>query len=139
MQKRLKSEFLSKEEFCADKEISALIGDENSNTVRHSLMLKIMNNIIENDLTDRQKQMITMYYFQHMNISEIAGKLGVNRSTVSRTISRGRKNLTEKNEVFCYLIRVTDLLLITRILQGLAPIYILNNSEFIGVFGTCNL
>lgn len=100
MQKRLKSEFLSKEEFCADKEISALIGDKNSNTVRHSLMLKIMNNIIENDLTDRQKQMITMYYFQHMNISEIAGVLGVNRSTVSRTISRGRKNLTEKMKYF---------------------------------------
>lgn len=100
MQKRLKSEFLSKEEFCADKEISALIGDENSNTVRHSLMLKIMNNIIENNLTERQKQMITMYYFQHMNISEIASVLGVNRSTVSRTISRGRKNIAEKMKYF---------------------------------------
>ncbi|MBD5145068.1 MAG: sigma-70 family RNA polymerase sigma factor [Ruminococcus sp.] len=100
MQKRLKSEFLNQEEFCADKEISALIGDENSNTVKHSLMLKIMNSIIENDLTERQRQMITMYYFQHIDIPEIADKLGVNRSTVSRTISRGRKNIAKKMKYF---------------------------------------
>lgn len=100
MQRRLKSEFLSEEEFYADKKISALIDDENSNTVKHNLMLKIMNNIIENDLTERQKQMITMYYFQHMDVSEIAGKIGVNRSTVSRTISRGRKNIAEKMKYF---------------------------------------
>lgn len=100
MQKRLMSEFLSDVEFCADRQIWEIINDENDNSKKHSLMLKIMQNIIENDITERQRQMITMYYFQHMNIPQIAETLGMNRSTVSRTISRGRKNIMAKMKYF---------------------------------------
>lgn len=101
MQKRLKSEFLGEAEFCADKQICELIGDtESNNSEKHRLMLKIMRNIIENELTDRQRQMIGLYYFKRMNIPEIAELLKVNRSTVSRTISRGRRNIMEKMKYF---------------------------------------
>lgn len=44
--------------------------------------------------------MIALYYFKRMNIPEIAERLGVNRSTVSRTISRGRRNIMEKMKYF---------------------------------------
>lgn len=101
MQKRLRSDFLGEAEFCADKKIAALIGDEeSSNSEKHRLMLKIMRNIIENELSGRQRQMIGLYYFEKMNIPEIAAALGVNRSTVSRTISRGRRNIMEKMKYF---------------------------------------
>lgn len=101
MQKRLNSEFLGDAEFCADKRISALIGDvPESNSCQHSLMIKVMRNVIENELSQRQRQMITLYYFQKMNIPEIAEMLGVNRSTVSRTISRGRRNIMERLKYF---------------------------------------
>lgn len=101
MQKRLSSEFLGEAEFRADKRISALIGDTaESNSVQHNLMIKVMRNVIENELSARQRQMITLYYFQKMNIPEIAKTLGVNRSTVSRTISRGRRNIMEKLKYF---------------------------------------
>ena len=99
MQKRLKSEFLGEAEFCADKQISSLIGDAETGG-KHSLMIKIMRNIIENELSERQRQMIVLYYFNRLNIPEIAEMLGVNRSTVSRTISRGRRNILEKMKYF---------------------------------------
>lgn len=101
MQKRLMSEFLGDAEFCADKNITALIGGEaQSNSEKRRMILKIMRSVIENELTERQSEMITLYYFKQMNIPEIAEMLGVNRSTVSRTISRGRRNILEKMKYF---------------------------------------
>lgn len=101
MQKRLNSEFLGEAEFCADKRITALIGGgSESNSVQHGLMIKVMRSVIENELSERQRQMITLYYFRKMNIPEIARELEVNRSTVSRTISRGRRNIMEKLKYF---------------------------------------
>lgn len=101
MQKRLKSEFLGEAEFCADKRIAALIGEgESGNAEKRRLMLKILRSVIENELSARQRQTVTLYYFQNMNIPEIAAELGVNRSTVSRTISRGRRNIMEKMKYF---------------------------------------
>ena len=47
----------------------------------------------ERELTPRQRQMLELYYDQGMTIPQIAGELGLNRSTVSRTLSRGRKRL----------------------------------------------
>lgn len=100
MQKRLKSDFLGEAEFCADKRISELIGVAEAGGDKHRLMIKIMRNIIENELSERQRQMIGLYYFRRMNIPEIAEMLGVNRSTVSRTLSRGRRNILEKMKYF---------------------------------------
>lgn len=100
MQKRLKNDFLGEAEFCADKQISALIVDAEAGGDKHRLMIKIMRNIIENELSERQRQMIALYYFRRMNIPEIAEMLGVNRSTVSRTLSRGRRNILEKMKYF---------------------------------------
>ena len=101
MQKRLKSDFLGEAEFCADKKIAALIGDtESDNSEKHRLMLKILRKVISEELTERQREVITLYYFDRANIPQIAEMLGVNRSTVSRTISRGRRNIMEKMKYY---------------------------------------
>lgn len=47
----------------------------------------------ELELTPRQRQMVELYYDQGMNIPQIAQELGVNRSTVSRTLRRARDRL----------------------------------------------
>ena len=46
--------------------------------------------VVDEELTERQRQMVEMYYFQRLNMPEIADKLGVSPSSVSRTIMRGR-------------------------------------------------
>lgn len=59
-------------------------------------MERLMRNLRkarEEDLTPRQRQMLEMRFEQNMKISEISEALGVNRSTVSRTIIRAKKNL----------------------------------------------
>lgn len=46
--------------------------------------------VIDEELTERQRQMVEMYYIQQMNMPEIALTLGISPSSVSRTIMRGR-------------------------------------------------
>lgn len=48
---------------------------------------------IERELTERQRQMITMYFYENMNTSQIARKLQLNPSTVSRTLRRATQRL----------------------------------------------
>ena len=47
----------------------------------------------EQELTPRQQQMLRMYYDEGKSMAKIALSLKVNKSTVSRTIARGRKRL----------------------------------------------
>ena len=45
------------------------------------------------ELTPRQQQMLAMRFEQNMSGAEIARELGLNRSTVSRTLRRAQKRL----------------------------------------------
>lgn len=45
------------------------------------------------ELTDRQRQVLSLYYEQGMSIPQIGNTLGVHRSTVSRTLRRARERL----------------------------------------------
>lgn len=47
----------------------------------------------ERELTRRQREMVALYYDQGMTMPQIAERLGVNRSTVSRTLRRARDRL----------------------------------------------
>ena len=48
---------------------------------------------VRQELTPRQRQMVTLYYAQGRTMAQIARQLGVSRSTVSRTLSRARSRL----------------------------------------------
>lgn len=47
----------------------------------------------EQELTPRQREMVFLYYDRGLKMSQIAQKLGVNRSTVSRTVKRAKQRL----------------------------------------------
>ncbi len=47
----------------------------------------------EEELTERQREMVGLYYDQGMTMPQIAERLGVSRSTVSRTLRRARARL----------------------------------------------
>ena len=44
-------------------------------------------------LTPRQREMVFLYYDRGLKMSQIAQKLGGNRSTVSRTVKRAKQRL----------------------------------------------
>ena len=47
----------------------------------------------EQELTPRQRQILSLYYDRGLTMTQIAGKLGLNRSTVCRTLHRSRNRL----------------------------------------------
>ena len=48
---------------------------------------------LREDLTARQAQMVRMYYIEQHTMRDIAARLGVNPSTVSRTLKAARGKL----------------------------------------------
>lgn len=76
-----------------DSDLNAIFSDEdnsnNSNTSAKRIMLKIINN----ELTERQKQVIMLYYFKNMNIVSISDMLGISPASVSVTLKRARNNI----------------------------------------------
>lgn len=52
-----------------------------------------LQRVIMNELTERQRTTLIAYYFQDMNIPQIAAQQGVNKSTVCRTLHRAERRL----------------------------------------------
>ena len=54
---------------------------------------KRLERVIREELTEKQRQTLIAYYFQEMDIPEIAAQRGVCKSTVSRTLRRAEAKL----------------------------------------------
>lgn len=63
---------------------------------------RVLRKVIANELTENQRKMILFYYYERRTMPEIAELLGVNKSTVSRTIARGRNTLKRVLEYSVY-------------------------------------
>ena len=48
---------------------------------------------VEEELTPRQREILGLYYDEGLTMSQIGERLGLNRSTVCRTIHRARERL----------------------------------------------
>ena len=58
-----------------------------------SLLKRNLIRALKEDITPRQRETMLLYYGQGLNMREIGLKLGVDKSTVSRTIKRGELRL----------------------------------------------
>ena len=67
--------------------------DGSGNAEQLERLLSHLPQAIETELTDRQRQMVSMYFYQNMNASQIARALQLNPSTVSRTLHRAAQRL----------------------------------------------
>ena len=68
---------------------------ENSedNSEQLSRLRRNMRKVREMELTDKQAEMIHLYYDLGMSIPQIAREKGLHKSSVSRTLARGRERL----------------------------------------------
>lgn len=64
-----------------------------TNTKEYKKMINIIKQIIEYELTSKQKQCIVMYYKNNMNTIEISSILGVYPSTVWRHIKKSKEKI----------------------------------------------
>lgn len=70
---------------------SRLMAEDNSRELR-----TVRNNLaqaLREEVTARQRKILLMYYAEGLNMKQIGDCLGVDRSTVSRTIKRGETRL----------------------------------------------
>lgn len=77
-----------------DKKISELsTGEGGTNSELIEKVKCTMARVIKNELTPRQREIIVLYYYKGFGVSEIADKLDLAPSTVSRTIKRAREKI----------------------------------------------
>lgn len=57
------------------------------------VQLKRVRQVIDQELSPLQRETLTAYYFQELNITQIAKLRGVNKSTVCRTLHRAEARL----------------------------------------------
>lgn len=63
------------------------------NSHRRQRLLHNLSRAMTEELTPRQQEMLHLYYYEKLNMAQIAVRLGVNKSTVSRTLCRARRRL----------------------------------------------
>ena len=63
------------------------------NSLEHQQLKRSLLRALQEDVTERQREMLALYYAQGLTMPEIGRRLGVNKSTVSRTIRRGEARL----------------------------------------------
>lgn len=57
------------------------------------VQLKRVQRVIQEELTQLQREALIAYYFQEQSITQIARDRGVNKSTVCRTLHRAEQKL----------------------------------------------
>lgn len=72
---------------------NTLLPDYQGPRLPREVQRKRLQNVIDNELTPRQRQILLAYYFQNQNQAQIARELGVHRSTVNRTLQRAEKRV----------------------------------------------
>ena len=83
--------------------MSRLKGEEDQ---LRKIAKKALQEVVAQDLTQRQKQFVVLYYYDNHTMDEIADLCGVNVSTVSRTLRRARNNIMDK--IKYYFIRTEE-------------------------------
>lgn len=75
-------------DMAAWKKLTADTNDDQMARLKKNLTVAI-----QNELTPRQQQVLSMYYSEGKTVTEIADALSVSISTVSRTLTRARARL----------------------------------------------
>ncbi len=74
----------------ADRGLREILTDGSDQESGKMRMRRIMLNVINNELTPRQKEIIMLYYFKDMDIVRIAEMTGVTPQAVSAVMKRAR-------------------------------------------------
>ena len=68
-----------------------MMADDNRDQMNR--LKRNLTHALRQDITERQREYMMLYYGRGMSMEAIAKEMGVNKSTVSRTLKRGRQRL----------------------------------------------
>ncbi len=72
---------------------SRMLSEENTNAEELGRVKVALWRALHEDVTEKQRQYMLLYYAEGLNMNEIGARCGVDKSTVSRTIKRGEERL----------------------------------------------
>ncbi|WP_040195831.1 sigma-70 family RNA polymerase sigma factor [Candidatus Soleaferrea massiliensis] len=70
--------------------------------VKREQIIRTVKQAIQNELTERQRDCLTLYYFGNQTVEEIAQRYHLNRSTVSRHLKSARLRLKRVLQYYLY-------------------------------------
>lgn len=70
-----------------------MLSEENTNAQELGRVKLALWRALHEDITEKQRSYLTLYYAEGLNMGQIGARLGVDKSTVSRTIKRGEARL----------------------------------------------
>ena len=76
----------------ADENIRRILYGSDDGSGRTKLKGLLLN-VIKNELTPRQKEIIMLYYFKNADVAAISEKLGVSQQAVYAAMSRAKKTM----------------------------------------------
>ena len=80
--------------YAADMAVySRAMSEENTNSDDITKLKRNLIKALKSDVTPRQREMLMLYYGKGLNMRQIGELLGVDKSTVSRTVKRGETRL----------------------------------------------
>ncbi len=80
--------------YAADMAVySRAMSEQNTNSADITRLKKNLIRALKSDVTPRQREMLELYYGRGLNMRQIGELLGVDKSTVSRTVKRGELRL----------------------------------------------
>lgn len=80
--------------YAADMAVySRAMSEENTNSEDIAKLKRNLIKALKSDVTPRQREMLMLYYGKGLNMRQIGEMLGVDKSTVSRTVKRGERRL----------------------------------------------
>lgn len=80
--------------YAADMAVySRALSEENTNSEEIAKLKRNLVKALKSDVTPRQREMLMLYYGKGLNMRQIGELLGVDKSTVSRTVKRGERRL----------------------------------------------
>ncbi len=71
-----------------------------TNGAHLQLAQRALRDALEYELTPRQRQLVLMHFYEQYTVGQIAGKLELDKSTVSRTLSRAKQRLRRSLRVY---------------------------------------
>lgn len=71
----------------------SLISDYQGPRLPPRVQLERVLKVIENELTEKQQEIIRAYYFEDKTIPQIAAERGIQKSSVSRCLKRAEKKI----------------------------------------------
>lgn len=70
-----------------------MLSEENTNAQELDRVKAALWRALHEDITEKQREYLLLYYGEGLNMNQIGARMGVDKSTVSRTIQRGEDRL----------------------------------------------